>query len=127
DMTTGQTLLDLGDMLIWGGTFGPNGADGRPTLGVGQDHTEHNALHIFDLRTGNEIGAYTPSEGDLGRVAVTPDAKRVLATTTTGRLIELDIARLGANTDSEETDHAVIWSVKAHDGNVQGLAVSAGG
>ncbi len=79
---------------------------------------------MYDLRTGTEIGAYTPSEGDLLRVAVSPDAKRVLATTTTGRLVVLDLARLKRAKDPED---AVVWSVKAHDGSVQALAVSAHG
>ena len=112
------------EQAIWGGTFGPIGADGRPTLVVVQDASAQNALHVYDLRTGTEIGAYTPPEGALLRVAVSPDAKRVLATTTTGRLVVLDLARLS---EASNPDDAVAWSVKAHDGSVQALAVSAHG
>jgi hypothetical protein len=124
DMATGRTLLDLGTMQIWGGTFGPVGADGRAALVVVQDASAHNALHVYDLRSGSEIGAYTPSQGGLLRVAVSPDVANVLTTTSTGKLIVLDLARLAKTANP---DDAVAWSVKAHDGSVQALAVSAHG
>ncbi len=125
DMTTGRTLLDLGSMQMWGGTFGPIGADGRPTLVVVQDANAHNALHVYDLRTGTQIGAYTPSEG-------VPPARRRLPRRqarpghddhgTAGRPRPGQAERRPTN-----PEHAVAWSVKAHDGSVQALAVSAHG
>ena len=124
DVATGRTLLDLGTMHIDSGTFGADDADGRPALVTAEDGNDHNALHLYDLRTDTEIGEYTPSAGAVLRVAVAPDGKRVAVTTSKGALIVFDVARMS---ESGSPDDAVAWSVKAHDGSVQGLAISAGG
>ncbi|HMK10691.1 MAG TPA: WD40 repeat domain-containing protein, partial [Acidimicrobiales bacterium] len=122
DMSTGRTILDLGKTLLWGGEFGPPRADGRPGIVVIMDASaSKNRLDVRDLTTGADLGSYAPDKGFLLKAALTPDAKRLIVTTTTGDLTVLDLAKLAS------PDGAVVWTVKAHNGSVQGLAVSSSG
>jgi WD40 repeat protein len=121
-MATGHTILDLGAMFIWGGAFGPD--DGPPDVVAVADAADHNKVHVWDLTTGAELGSYGPAKGAILKTAFTPDAKRLVVTTTTGDLTVLDVAKLAHAHDSQG---AVMWTVKAHNGSVQGLAVSTSG
>jgi WD40 repeat protein len=125
DVATGRTVLDLGATELWGGLFGPPGADGRPGVVVVLDAAEPgNRVHVRDLETGADLGAFAPSHGFLLRAALTTDGRRLALTTTTGDLIVLDVGKLA---HARRPDDAVIWTVKAHNGSVQGIAVSSGG
>ena len=125
DMATGRTVLDLEATELWGGLFGPPREDGRPGIVVVQDAAEPgNRLHVRDLRTGADRGAFAPSRGALLKAVLTADGQRLSLTTTIGDLIVLDLDKLA---HARRPDDAVIWTVKAHNGSVQGLAVSSGG
>jgi WD40 repeat protein len=123
DTATDATVLDLGAAGVFSGAFGPALADGRPGIVVVVDDVDP-GVHVRDLRTGAVVGSFTPDHGSLLKTAVTADGKRLALTTTSGELIVLDLARLG---HAEGPNDAIAWSVKAHNGSVQGLAVSAGG
>ena len=123
DTSTDATLLDLGSTTIAGGAFGPPLADGRP--GIVALLNADGTVHVRDLRTGADLGEYAPDQGvGVLRVAVTNDGKRLALTTTSGELIVLDLARLA---HAEDPHDAIVWSVKAHNSSVQGLAVSQSG
>jgi WD40 repeat protein len=125
DVASGRTVLDLGATELWGGLFGPDGGDGRPGIVVVLDAAEPgNRVHVRDLETGADLGAFAPSHGFLLRAALTTDGRRLVLTTTTGDLIVLDLGKLA---HARRPDDAVIWTVKAHNGSVQGIAVSSGG
>ncbi|MEY2554757.1 MAG: hypothetical protein QOC57_2617, partial [Ilumatobacteraceae bacterium] len=123
DVATGHTILDLGATSLWGGAFGPPGEDGRPGI-VAVMAGDANDVHVRDLGTGADLGTYAPGKGFLLKAAVTADAKRLVLTTTMGDLVVLDLANLS---HAHRPDDAVIWTIKAHNGSVQGLAVSATG
>ncbi|MEY2583135.1 MAG: hypothetical protein QOE09_2984 [Ilumatobacteraceae bacterium] len=123
DVATGHTILDLGATSLWGGVFGPPLEDGRPRIVVVLAG-DANDVHVRDLSTGADLGTYAPDKGSLLKAALTADAKRLVLTTTTGDLIVLDLAKLA---HARRPNDAVIWTVKAHNGSVQGLAVSTTG
>ena len=123
DVATGHTILDLGATSLWGGVFGPPREDGRPGIVVVMAG-DANDVHVRDLSTGADLGTYAPDNGFLLKAALTADAKRLVLTTTTGDLIVLDLAKLA---HAHRPQDAVIWTVKAHNGSVQGLAVSTTG
>jgi WD40 repeat protein len=124
DMTTGRTILDLGKTLLWGGEFGPPSDDGRPAIVVLMDASDKNKVDVRDLKTGAHLGTYAPDKGFLLKASLTPDAKRLVVTSTTGDLTVLDLAKLAR---ARRPQDAVVWTVKAHNGSVQGLAVSSSG
>jgi WD40 repeat protein len=123
DTATDATVLDLGTTPIDGGAFGPPLRDGLPGIVVLIDGADP-AIHVRDLRTGADLGAFAPDVGSVLKAAVTSDGERVALTTTHGELIVLDLAKLAT---AEDPRHAIVWSVKAHNGSVQGLAVAANG
>jgi DNA-binding SARP family transcriptional activator/WD40 repeat protein len=123
DVATGHTILDLGATSLWGGVFGPPREDGRPGIVVVMAG-DANDVHVRDLSTGADLGTYAPDNGFLLKAALTADAKQLVLTTTTGDLIVLDLAKLA---HAHRPQDAVIWTVKAHNGSVQGLAVSTTG
>ena len=67
---------------------------------------------------------FAPDNGAVLKAAVTADGERVALTTSHGELIVLDLAKLAT---AEDPHDAIAWSVKAHNGSVQGLAVAANG
>ncbi len=123
DTATDATVLDLATADIAGGAFGPPLADGRPGIVVVVDGDDP-GIHVRDLRTGADLGSFMPDHGGVLFAAVTVDGKRLALTTTGGELIVLDLDRLA---HAEDPHDAIAWSVKAHNGSVQGLAVSDGG
>ena len=120
DMATGRTILDLGATSLWGGVLGPPRDDGRPGIVVALTG-DANDVHVRDLSTGADLGTYAPAKGFLLKATLTADAKRLVLTTTTGDLTVLDLAKLAR---AHRPEDAVVWTVKAHNGSVQGLAVS---
>ncbi len=78
-----------------------------------------------DLATGADLGSFAPARGALLKAAVTPDGQR-LALTTTRSVISSSSISTSSPTPTDRED-AVIWTVKAHSGSVQGLAVSNDG
>ena len=58
------------------------------------------------------------------KAAITADGKRLVVTTSPGELIVVDLDRLA---HAEDPHDAIVWSRKAHNGSVQGLAVSDSG
>ena len=56
DMTTGRTLLDLGSMLHLGRHLRPDRCGRAAGPGRGPRRQRNNGLHVYDLRTGTEIG-----------------------------------------------------------------------
>jgi WD40 repeat protein len=123
DVATGHTILDLGATSLWGGVFGPPRDDGRPGIVVVMAG-DANDVHVRDLSSGAELGTYAPDTGFILKAALTADAQRLALTTTTGDLIVLDLAKLA---HAHRPQDAVLWTVKAHNGSVQGLAVSTTG
>jgi WD40 repeat protein len=122
-VATGRTLLDLGATSLWGGVFGPPRDDGRPGIVVVMAG-DANDVHVRDLSTGADLGTYAPDTGFLLKAALTADGKRLVLTTTKGDLTVLDLAKLA---HTHRPEDAVMWTVKAHNGSVQGLAVSTTG
>ena len=86
--------------------------------------TTTRAIHVRDLATGADLGSFAPARGALLKAAVTPDGQRLALTTSIGDLIVLDLDKLA---HAGRPEDAVIWTVKAHSGSVQGLAVSNDG
>jgi WD40 repeat protein len=123
DVATGHTILDLGATSLWGGVLGPPGDDGRPGI-VAVMAGDSSDVYVRDLSTAADLGTYAPDKGFLLKAVVTADAKRLALSTTIGDLIVLDLAKLA---HAHRPKDAVIWTVKAHNGSVQGLAVSATG
>jgi len=79
---------------------------------------------VRDLATGADLGSFAPARGALLKAAVTPDGQRLALTTSIGDLIVLDLDKLA---HADRPQDAVIWTVTAHSGSVQGLAVSYDG
>jgi WD40 repeat protein len=124
DTTTDAAVLDLGAFNVGGGAFGPPLTDGRPGLVVLVEGGDARGIVVRDLRTGAQVGTFVPDTGAVLKAAITADNKRVALTTSTGELIVLDLTRLAHGDDPHD---AIAWSVKAHNGSVQALAVSDGG
>ena len=121
DIRTGDTVLDLGDLVTGPAAFGPSGGDGLPAV-VAIGDAETGGVTVHDLTTGDELGSYVV-EGLLS-LAMTGDGRRLAITTSGGRLIVVDVEALARVGDPAD---AVAWTVTAHTGGVQFVAISDGG
>ena len=93
-------------------------------LASSSSRTATGTIHVRDLATGADLGSFAPARGGLLKAAVTPDGQRLALTTSIGDLIVVDLGKLA---HAGRPEDAVIWTVKAHSGSVQGLAVSNDG
>jgi hypothetical protein len=124
DLSTGRTVLDLGDAPLPGALFGPPLGNGRPGLFAVLNPVAH-TVKVYDLSTGAKVGTYV-TDGDSAplQFAITSDGRRLAVTTTDGKLTVIDLAALARGDDAAD---AIAWTVTAHGGSVQGVAVSASG
>jgi DNA-binding SARP family transcriptional activator/WD40 repeat protein len=125
DLRTGRTLLNLGDTVVSGATFGPPGDDGRARI-VAVVNANTRIVTLHDLTAaGAEVGRYKPDEGMFVlNLAISPDGSRLALSMTSGQLIVVDIAALAT---ADDPDNAVAWRVTAHSGSVQSVSVSESG
>jgi hypothetical protein len=125
DLSTGRTVLDLGDAPLFGARFGPPLDDGRPGLFTLVNPVAR-SVTVYYLSTGDEVGSYVPDDegSSPGNVAMASDGRRLAVTTTDGKLTVIDLAALARGDDAAD---AIAWTVTAHGGSIQALAVSENG
>jgi WD40 repeat protein len=121
DLRTGDTVLDLGEAVVFGAAFGPTGDGGVPRIVAVIDGLT-STITVYDLTTGTQVGTYTPEDAFALNLAISSDGSRLAVTLTNGQLAVLDLARLARTDDSAD---AVTWTVNAHSGSVQAVAISA--
>jgi hypothetical protein len=124
DLRDGRTVLDLGDALIGPAAFGPPGDDGLPDLAAIGDWTTTGEVSVYDLDTGGVRGAYEAAGDFILNFALSNDGRRLAMGTSGGDLIVVDVDALGRVEDPAD---AVDWTVTAHNGGIQTLAISDSG
>ncbi|HEY7626321.1 MAG TPA: hypothetical protein VH761_04610, partial [Ilumatobacteraceae bacterium] len=119
DVRSGRTLVDLGNIAIWGSMFGPPVADGAPGVVAVMDRA--GLVRVFDLAKGSELGSYE-ADSPLN-LAIAADGTRLALSMSNGQLVMLDLDKL-ANGSGRE---AVVWTVNAHAGSVPSVSISTDG
>jgi sugar lactone lactonase YvrE len=124
DLETDDTLLDLGDTVIYAAAFGPPGDDGVPRSAVVEDR-DSGAVTLYDLATGDAMGTYVPDADEWPQgLAMSPDGRRLALLINSGRLIVLDVERI---VEGEDQTDAVVVDVVAHPAGSQAVDVSDSG
>jgi WD40 repeat protein len=122
ELSTGRTILDLGEVAIWGAAFSPPVGEARIVTVVDGDS---GVVTAYDLTTGAELGSFLPEDGAFPlNLAMSPDGRRLALSMTNGQLTVLDVEQLAGGGDPAD---AVAWTVTAHAGSVQTVAISEGG
>ena len=75
DLETGRTVLDFGEVVLWGAAFGPPADGGRAGIVTVVDGDD--VVTVHDLTTGAELGSYVPEDGYVLNLAMSPDGHRI--------------------------------------------------
>ncbi len=123
DVESGDTLLDLGETVIYAAAFGPPGDDGLPRFAVVEDR-DTLAVTLYDVATGNVLGSHSPDAGFAVSLAVSPDGRRLALLLDGGRLVVFDVALIR---DGEDQSDAIVFDVAAHNAGSKAVAISDSG
>ena len=124
DLETGDTLVDLGDsFVIYAAAFGPPATDGLPRSAVVEDR-DSGAVTLYDLATGDAVGAYAPEDEWPQSLALSPDGARLALLMDSGRLVVLDVARLVEGQDQADVK---VVDVVAHTAGSKAVDFSKSG
>jgi DNA-binding SARP family transcriptional activator/WD40 repeat protein len=124
DLETGDTLLDLGDTVIYAAAFGPPGNDGLPRSAIVEDR-DTGEVTLYNLATGDALGSYLPDADEWPQsLALSPEGGRLALLMDSGRLIVLDVERIEEGDDQAD---AIVVDVVAHGAGSKAIDISNSG
>jgi WD40 repeat protein len=124
DLETGDTLLDLGETVIYAAAFGPIGDDGVPRSAFVEER-DSGVVTMYDLASGEALGSYAPDAEEWPRsLATSPDGTRLALLMASGRLVVLDVSRIADGVDGTDPE---VFDLVAHGAGSKAVAISNSG
>ena len=125
DLESDDTLVDLGDTVIYAATFGPPGENGRTRSAVVVERTIPSPATLYDLASGDAAGTFVPDADDfVESLAMSPDGRRLALLMQSGRLIVLAVDRI---VEGDDQSDAIVVDIAAHGSGSKAIGVASSG